>query len=365
VINLISSLYIDERQTKTRSALLALFLFWGIVFILSGCTDKPVSSPTGLKASRFNGATMGTTYNVTLVTPDEQVVDSAAIKLRVDALLLEINQSMSTYIPDSELVRLNAMPAGQWVSVSGPLFDVLSMSRDVSHLSTGAFDVTVGPLVDLWGFGAGSSGRDHVPSDEELALAREQFGQQFIEYDAPEQRVRRSIPLRIDLSAIAKGYAVDRVSELLGEEGFGNHLVEIGGELRLTGLSQRATPWRIAVESPLAGLSQRAQRAITLSGLSMATSGDYRNYFEVDGQRYSHTIDPRTLKPITHNLASVTVVAPLAARADALATAFNVLGVEEALKLANREGIAALFLVKREDDFVEIVSDTFTPYLTQ
>jgi len=354
-----------ERQTKTRSALLALFLLWGSVFLLSACTDTPESSRSGLKASRLSGATMGTTYNVTLVTPDDQVVDVAAIKQHVDVLLLEINQSMSTYIADSELMRLNREPAGQWVPLSASLFEVLSMSRDISALSAGAFDVTIGPLVDLWGFGSGSEQRDRVPSADELALVKQQFGQRFIEYDSAQRSVLRGIALRIDLSAIAKGYGVDRVSELLAEQGFEHHLVEIGGELRLSGHSQRGTPWRIAVESPVAGLSQRAQRAITLSGLGMATSGDYRNYFEVGEQRYSHTIDPRTLKPIAHKLASVTVLSPLAAQADALATAFNVLGVEEALKLANQEAIAAFFLVKTEQGFDEIASDAFKPYLVE
>ena len=354
-----------ERQIKTRSALLALFLFWGGIFILTACTDSPESSGSGLKATRFSGSTMGTTYNVTLVTQDHQVVDTFDIKRHVGALLLDINQSLSTYIADSELMKLNSEPEGLWLPVSTSLFDVLSMSRDISILSSGAFDVTLGPLVDLWGFGSGSERHDRLPTDSELAEVQKNIGHQYIEYDQAQRRVLRRIPLRIDLSAIAKGYGVDRVAQLLSAQGFKNHLVEIGGELRLTGVSQRGTPWRVAVESPSAGLSQRAQRAITLSGLGMATSGDYRNYFEVDGQRYSHTIDPRTLKPITHNLASVTVLAPLAAQADGWATAFNVLGVEEALKLANQEGIAAFFLVKTERGFDEITSDAFKSYLGQ
>lgn len=362
---MISQSFKGERQTKTRSALLALFLFWGSIFILSGCTDRSSTNSSGLKATRLSGATMGTTYNVTLVTGTEETVDSELIQQAIDALLLDINQTMSTYVPDSELMRLNSGASQQWVPVSADLFNVLSMSRDVSVLSSGAFDVTVGPLVDLWGFGSGASQPERVPSDESLVLVAEQFGQSFIDYDETQSRVRLSIELSVDLSAIAKGYGVDRVSELVSELGFGNHLVEIGGELRLAGLSQRATPWRIAIESPLAGLSQRAQRAITLSNQAMATSGDYRNYFEVAGQRYSHTIDPRTLKPITHNLASVTVLAPRAAQADALATAFNVLGVTEALKLANQEAIAAFFLVKTESGFDEISSEAFKPYLEQ
>jgi len=362
---LISLSSTGERQTKTRSALLALFWFWGSFFVLTGCTDEPAANSSVLKATRISGATMGTRYNITLVASPNRVIDVAAMKQRIDALLVSVNQSMSTYIPDSELMRLNAEPAGQWTVLSAPLFEVMAMSRQVSELSSGAFDVTVGPLVDLWGFGSGSNAEDGVPSDAELERVREQFGQHLIDYDAVQQRIRRTLPLSINLSAIAKGYGVDQVSQLLHKRGFANHLVEIGGELRLSGVSQRGTPWRIAVESPLAGLSQRAQRALTLSGLGMATSGDYRNYFEIDGVRYSHTIDPRTLRPITHNLASVTVLSPSAARADALATAFNVLGAEEALKLANQEAIAALFLVKTEQGFDEVASNAFKPYLDQ
>ena len=358
---MISLSFKDERQTKTRSALLALFLLWGSVFLLSGCVDDPDAQTGGFTATRISGSTMGTTYNITLVS--DTSVDAVAVKQRVDQLLIEVNQSMSTYIADSELMRLNGQAAGQWIQLSAPLYEVLTISRDIAALSSGAFDVTVGPLVDLWGFGSGSNGLDQVPDSLALEDIRGQFGHQLIQYDDDKGRVYREKQVHIDLSAIAKGYGVDLVSQHLSKQGFANHLVEIGGELRLSGVSQRGTPWRIAVESPLAGLSQRAQRALSLTDVGMATSGDYRNYFEVEGQRYSHTIDPRTSRPITHTLASVTVLAESAAQADGLATAFNVLGAEEALKLANREAIAAFFIVKTAGGYDEIASNAFKPYL--
>ncbi|NIB41269.1 FAD:protein FMN transferase [Pseudomaricurvus alkylphenolicus] len=338
----------------TRSAMLASFWFCLWAFALSACSPRPE-----LVQTRLSGATMGTSYNISIVA-ERAPKDVEALQRDIDALLQDINQAMSTYIPDSELNRLNGVETGQWQAVSAPLMEVLAISESVSQLSKGAFDVTLRPLIDLWGFGPDPA-KDRVPSDGEIAAASVNVGYQNLELN--QGRVRRHKPINVDLSAVAKGYGVDRVAQLLEAGGYHNYLVEIGGEIRLKGVSRRGTPWRIAVETPSAGLTQTVQRAIELSDMAMATSGDYRNYFERNGVRYSHTIDPRTGRPITHHLASVTVLDKSAARADALATAFSVLGLEQALPLANGEGIPALFIIRQGATFEEVASDTFKPYL--
>ncbi|WP_439135188.1 FAD:protein FMN transferase [Pseudomaricurvus sp.] len=306
---------------------------------------------------------MGTTYHITLVT-DGEVTDVEQLKASVSNALAVVNRQMSTYIDDSEINRLNTQPVGEWTDVSKPLADVLGISLWVSDISEGAFDVTLRPLIDLWGFGPRKT-EDNVPSDVDILDAQENVGYQYLELDSSGLRVKRNKPVNLDLSAVAKGYGVDVLAELLEYHGISNYLVEIGGEMRLKGHNPGGVPWRIAVERPDEKLMQSVFQALSLTDIGVATSGDYRNYFEKDGVRYSHTIDPRTGRPIRHYLVSVTVLNPSCAKADALATAFSVLGPQDALELANREGIAALFIIKEAGQLKEVPSEVFKPYLTE
>lgn len=332
--------------------MLALFCFWACVFIvLPGCEAKPEATQL-----RLSGATMGTTYHINVITEGELPTEDW--QQEIDLLLGGINDSMSTYIPDSELNQLNAAPVGEWLAVSKPLLDVLLISDQVSRLSSGAFDITLRPLIDLWGFGPVDS-HDRIPATDDIKQGLRLVGYQKIKIDKEHGRILKQQPVSLDLSAVAKGYAVDKVAQYLLAKGVNNFLVEIGGELRLSGHNSSGTDWRIAIEKPDSILMSNVFKTLQLSNLGIATSGDYRNYFEVNGVRFSHTIDPRVGYPITHNLASVTVIDESAARADALATAFNVMGVDAALALADSENIRVLFIIKTDDKFEIVTSNAF------
>lgn len=314
----------------------------------------------------LSGETMGTTYHLTIVEPESVTSNQAELQQAVDAQLKLINQQMSTYIEDSELSVLNRQPVGEPMAISDNLFDVLMLSLEVAWLSDGAFDITVAPLVNLWGFGPGADVmHDHVPAQEAIDQALQQVGFSHLEFDLVSQSVTKTQPLVIDLSAIAKGFGVDKVAELLAYAGYKNYMVEIGGELRLSGVSPRGTPWRIAIEEPDPAGLRSVHRAVSISDAGMATSGDYRNFFEVDGKRYSHTINPKTGYPISHKLASVTVIAETSADADALATALNVMGPEQGMKLAQSQDLAVYMIIKTDQGFESRWSPAFSAYLPE
>ncbi len=338
---------------KTRSALLASFLFFGLV--LAGCT-RGSGEPETL---RLEGQTMGTSYHITIVAEPGKPLgeDSVALQADIDAQLVLINQHMSTYIADSELMLLNTAANDEWHYVSEPLREVLAISEKISRKSGGAFDITVGPLVNLWGFGPQK--RDSLPSPEEIAAVKSRVGYQQLELVG--HQVRKKADIWLDLSAVAKGYGVDWIASYLQERGFRHFMIEIGGELRLLGESPRGGPWRIAIEQPEI-LQASVRRVVSLTDAGMATSGDYRNYIEQDGKRYSHTLDPATGYPISHRLASVTVIAPTSAEADAWATALSVLGPEAGMALAEQEGLAAYMIIKVDDGFVDAYSTAFESY---
>jgi thiamine biosynthesis lipoprotein len=330
-----------------KAALALLLLF------LAAC------SPTPKAYIQLSGATMGTTYHVTLRNPPDW--NEARLQDELDQRLAAFNYIASTYIPDSELSLLNQLPAQEWRVLSPMLFDILVMAIEVSWLSDGAFDVTVGPMVDLWGFGPQK--REGKPSDTEIAKALEMVGFDRIELDKQGKKLLKQRGLHIDLSAIAKGYGVDAVALWLESLGTKDYLFEIGGEMRVAGLSPRGDQWRIGVENP--DLLGGDSIPIRLGNIGVATSGDYRNYFEEDGVRYSHTIDPQTGRPITHNLASVTVLDPSSAFADAMATAFSVMGGDKTLKLAEQLKIPVYLIEKSGDGFSRRYSSAFAPYLEQ
>ena len=340
---------------RWMKAVLLLLLFASALF-KSGC------SPDGLQLVSTHGETMGTWYNVKLVGERRSLPSESQLNRWSEDVFLAINESMSTYIASSELSRLNRSPGTDWHTVSAPLFEVVQISQQISQLTDGAFDITVAPLVNLWGFGPLERGQQ-VPDDALIAEALSLTGFRKLELDATRQALRRPPGMMLDLSAVAKGYAADELARVLMSKGFENILVEIGGELRLRGVNQRGTPWRIGIESPSYDVSAPADspaKTVVLSDHGMATSGDYRNFYEVDGVRLSHTISPLTGTPVAHNLASVTVIADTCAQADALATAFSVMGDTEAFALAESRNIAAYFIVRDKDGFIARQTDAFS-----
>ncbi len=330
------------RDMKSLKYLIVCFLV-----VLSGCTGEP--------AQTLTGETMGTIYTIKVVASD----DLSDLQREVDLELKRINQLMSTYIADSAVSLLNKSPLDEQVEVPADLITVLRLSEEIHNITKGAFDVTVGPLVTLWGFGPDQKFLN-VPSPIQISQAQQRVGMQHLKLGASS--VSRSVDLYVDLSGIAKGFAVDRLCELLDRNGFQNYMVEIGGELKTSGKNDRGTPWIIAIEKP-ESIKRSIFRTLPLRDLGMATSGDYRNYREVDGNRYSHLIDPKSGMPISHNLVSVTVLHSSAAIADALATALNVMYPEQGMVLADEQNLAVLFIIKDDDGFVEHRSLALEKYL--
>lgn len=310
----------------------------------------------------FSGETMGTTYQIKIVDSSEQELNSAELQGQVEDILDDINQSMSTYLVDSELNQLNRAPIQQWLPVSEPLFQVLYLSQNISQTTLGAFDITVAPLVDLWGFGSPGEAVA-APSADAIEDSLTRVGYNKLKLAVhPELKVLKQTALQLDLSAIAKGYAVDSLAALLKKLNFKHFLIEVGGELYAAGLNAEQESWRLGVEKPSL-LRSGALQVISVSDLAVATSGDYRNYYEINGRRVSHTIDADTGSPIEHNLASVTVVAESAALADGLATGLNVLGPERGLALAQSEDIAAYFILRVAEGFDVKYTGEFEKYL--
>ncbi|GAB3290439.1 FAD:protein FMN transferase [Pseudidiomarina andamanensis] len=319
----------------------------GLAFFVS-CTPAP-------QQISVSGETMGTTYHIRYVTANPNH-SPERVKERVDAVLEQVNSQMSTYDPNSELSLFNQRKTTEPVVVSRSLETVVRRALEVGEETNGLLDVTVGPLVNLWGFGP--LGRpEQVPSEQQLQEVRDQIGYQYLTVE--NHQLTKAIPdLYVDLSTIAKGYGVDRVAILLEQMEIKNYLVEIGGEMRMRGTKPGEQPWRIAVEQPVS-LERAVQRIIEPGNNAVATSGDYRNYFEEDGVRYSHIIDPRTGYPIQHNLVSVTVITDTCMDADAYATALTVMGAEEALEFANKKGLAVLLVTRENDQFKEYTSTAF------
>lgn len=309
----------------------------------------------------LTGSVMGTHYLIKIVDLPEQLT-LVSLDEDVNRLLRDIDAKMSTYREDSELSRFNAAKSTEWISVSDEIVDVVEHALQVSTLSDGAFDITVGPLVNLWGFGPDQR-PDRVPSEKQLATAKARIGYQHVHTRRQPPALKKDRDdIYLDLSALAKGYAVDQVADYLENLGVTDYMVEVGGELRLKGRNENGTPWRIAVERPTPG-DRDVYSIMQLEDMGVATSGDYRNYFEQDGQRYSHTIDPRIGRPIDHRLASVTVIADSSMHADALATALLVVGPDEGDKLAQQHGIAAYFIVKSSDGFDANATHPFEQFL--
>jgi thiamine biosynthesis lipoprotein len=308
---------------------------------LTGCGNDHAQFPL----LELTGSTMGTSYNVKLVALPSQT-DAEALQAQIDNDLSKIEQRMSTYRTGSELSLFNRSEATDWVEVSAELCGVVEQALSVSEI-TSAFDITVGPLVNLWGFGPDETLPEPPENDViEEALQYTGFAMLHTQCMTPAIRKDRA-EIYVDLSAYAKGYAVDQIAMLLSDQGLNNFMVEIGGELRMHGHNADGKLWSVAIEKP-AEFESAVQIIVQTTDVAIATSGDYRNFYQFAGQRYSHTIDPKTGYPVTHKTAAVSVISDTAAFADAMATALLVLGVDEGLALAEREGIAAYFMLRTD-----------------
>ncbi len=368
-------------RSLKRSLLPAIFLLLVVFLVLS----------TRPRLYSFQGQIMGTTYNVSYVANLFTHPLKEVSKAAYDALA-DVDQRMSTYKPDSELMQFNRSTVGEPFRVSQDIVQLVQEAQAISDMSDGAYDITVGPLVNLWGFGptqwaAVKESPDneeshelanapefvkwienqypgHLPDEMAIHQARAKVGYQSLKADIGDSTLTREKELFVDLSSIAKGYGVDQAAAAIRAQGIEDFIVEVGGEVAVQGVKPNGKPWRLAVIGPEMGKNGISALVEPLDK-ALATSGDYLNFFEVDGQRYSHTINPVTGWPEAKRVAEVAVIAETSARADALATMFMVLGDEKGLELANRLGIAARFAYYTDEGFETVTSEAFKPYLVE
>ncbi|MEL6179825.1 MAG: FAD:protein FMN transferase, partial [Myxococcota bacterium] len=306
----------------------------------------------------ITGPIMGTTFTVK-VLPKEVKTDRDTTEKAIQEALNTVNAQMSTYQKDSELSQFNANPSTEPIAISPELALVTAEALRLNTLSGGAFDVTVGPLVNAWGFGPDTRGKP--PSEETLAQLKQRVGADKISLNTDGPTLTKAHPeVYVDLSAIAKGHGVDQVAKTLDTLGYNDYMVEVGGEVRAHGVNAEGKPWRIGIEKPDEN-ARAIQEVVALDNMALATSGNYRNFYEdASGKRISHTIDPVTGRPVTHRLASVSVLHPSCMTADGLATALNVLGDTKGYTWAAKENLAALFIIKDpEGRFLEKATPAF------
>ncbi|MBQ1783767.1 MAG: FAD:protein FMN transferase [Gammaproteobacteria bacterium] len=328
----------------------------GLVFFIAGC-EQPVQQQPLLQLS---GPTMGSSYNLSLVAPAGGLPADA--QQQIDRLLADIDQQFSTWRDDSELARFNQQQGTEPVAVSSELVVVAREALRIGKLSDGALDVTVGPLLKLWGFDRHQQ-PEVLPDETAIAAVRAVTGLDKLQ--VTDSTFAKVIPpLSLDFSALVAGHAADRLASLIDGWGVNHYLLEVTGEMRVKGMHPASRPWRIAVEKPVAGGGRSVERVIELRDIGVATSGDYRNFYEIDGQRYSHTINPQSGKPIDHLMVSVTVLDPSAMTADGWATALMAVGPEQAKQLAEQQRLAVLLILKQDDAFIEWSSSAMAPYLT-
>ncbi len=316
---------------------------------------------------KLTGSAMGTQWNITIV--DNNVnFDYLAIKREIIQELDSIENIMSHYRPRSELSQINSYPAGGWYSISPKLYEVLELSRNISEKTFGAFDVTLGGLVNEWGFGNTKNSIEQLPDTKKLKalLAETGWHRYHLEYDAGLPRFGKTSDFKLDLSAVAKGYAVDDIAKLLKAKGIENYLVDIGGEIKVSGYNVNKEEWVIAVEKPQAGSINTVQQLIKLTNKSIATSGNYRNFQKIEGKNYAHIINNRNGKPSTNSVLSATVISNSTAKADAWATALMNMSPKAGLAFANIENLPIMLVVRTPDNTEKtMMSKLFNLYLIE
>jgi thiamine biosynthesis lipoprotein len=319
---------------------------------------------TGVEAQKehlIEGRTMGTTYHITVVTGDFKGV--GGLKEKIDARLEDINRVFSTYIKNSEISRFNALSkVDKRFRISDDFVQVMKAGRKIHQLSEGAWDGTVNPLVDLWGFGP-TQRQTQKPPLSEIKTLMQNIGFDHIQIEEPHFLVKNLTTVTLDLNSIAKGFAVDQVSSLIAAAGHKNYLVEIGGEVYAYGVHPDGKKWRVGINRPQKDAAfNEVYKVVSLHNQAFATSGDYRNFFEIDGVRYSHVIDPRTGYPVSNGVVSVSIIADNSTLADGLATAIMVMGAEKGMQLVNRlDNVECLIVTEKSDgSLVDFYSAGFT-----
>ena len=327
--------------------------------MLGGC--GPAQQSSRFEEHRIEGPSLGTTYHIAYLS-GSQPVEKQDVQQRLRALFAAGNQSMSTYHPDSEISVFNRSRSTDPVAVSADLREVIIEGIRLNEVTAGSLDITLKPLSAIWGFGP--EGRPHtIPDDKAITDAKAITGVDKLLVKG--QLLAKTEPLlQVDLNTIGKGFVVDQVAQLLESLAIDNYMVEIGGEMRLKGHNGKGKKWRVGVINPVSG-QPTAQLEVYPGNNGMATSGDYYQYFEQDGVRYSHILDPLTGKPIKHNVASVTVIHPKSMTADGLSTAMMVMGEEKGLALAEKHQFAVYMIIRQGDHFVSKMSSTFAVYLKQ
>lgn len=332
----------------------SLLVFAGLASVAFAAAGRLEGAPP---VPALSGRAMGTTWSVKWIQP-ERPIESAIVARRVADRLEQLEQQFSTYRPDSELSRFNRASRTDWIPVSPALAAAAARAREISELTGGAFDVTVAPLLQLWGFGP-YRGRDTWPAAAEITAARAGVGWRQLEARLDPPALRKTVPaVSADFSSLAKGFAVDQLSAQLSSLGLSNHLVQIGGDLKATGPGSSGQGWRVAIEQPIENASTVA-RVLTLSNQALSTSGDHRNIVTLGGRRAGHILDPRTGLPAASGLAAVSVIDASCATSSALATGLFVLGPEGGHALAVQKNLACLCLVREGATLVQRATPEF------
>ena len=330
------------------------------LFYLLFITLSQVACQSEQTSLQLSGKTMGTHYNITLV-PAGHAFNKQQLQLDIEQRLHTINQQMSTYLENSEISRFNRYKSDDWFPISAEFFYVISQAIRAHRISHAAFDPTLYPLVNLWGFAQSIPLSFKPPSDHAIAQALQHSGLHHLRSATTRMALaKKTAELSLDLSALAKGYAVDQISDILSTYGLSNHLVEIGGELHAQGTNAKQQAWHIAIEHPdNMHMPQAPISSLRLHNQSLATSGNYRNFFEYQGIRYAHTLNPKTGKPTQHDLVSVTVIHPSSLWADAMATAIMVMGAEKGLNFANQQKLAVFMVLSKDGKHYKTQANRF------
>ena len=324
-----------------------LFGLVSLIVVLSACGN-------GDSMESFGGPTMGSTYSIKYVRR-AGLPAAADVRVEVEKILADIDRQLSTYRSDSDIERFNDLPANRCQKMPASILKLIRVGEQLSEQSEGSYDLTVEPLLNLWGFGP--QGREEkVPAEQALAQARQRVGYQHLRIEGDQ--LCKDAAVEVDFNSIAAGYAVDTIAARLEALGIHDYLAEATGELKAAGKKLDGSPWRIALEEPRDD-QQVAERIVAVDGFGLSTSGDYRNYFEQDGRRYSHTFDARSGAPVSHSLASVTVIHPSALMADGLSTLLLILGPERGWDYAEKHDIGAFFVIRADTGFVTRTSHAF------
>ncbi|HBZ8078305.1 FAD:protein FMN transferase ApbE [Klebsiella quasipneumoniae] len=343
-------------MTFFRAALL------GACVLFSGCDSATTPATPASTATVLDGKTMGTFWRVSVIGVDE--AKAQALRAKVQAQLDADDRLLSTWKNDSALMRFNhATDTRPW-PVSEAMADIVTLSLRIGAKTHGAMDITVGPLVNLWGFGPDKQ-PVATPDAQAIAAAKARTGLQHLQVinQSGTQFLQKDIPdLFVDLSTVGEGYAADHLARLMEQEGISRYLVSVGGALVSRGMNGEGKPWRVAIQKPT-DRENAVQAIVDINGHGISTSGSYRNYYELDGKRISHVIDPQTGQPITHKLVSVTVIAPTALEADGWDTGLMVLGPEKAQQVVREQGLAVYMIVKEGEGFKTWMSPQFRTFL--